>query len=354
MKLDDILAGIQRLDAAWMERAAERTARLAMPPRALGRLHELAERLCGIRQTLDINIDSKAVLVMAGDHGVAGEGTSAFPQEVTGAMVMNFLAGGAGINAISRHVGVRVVVVDAGIIPDIPVPDADGAHRFYVEKVGRGTASFTKGPAMSEKDARKSVMIGFKRASALFEEGAAIVGTGDMGIGNTTPSAAIGALLTGKRIDEMTGPGTGLDDAGLARKKEIIRQGLEINRPNPGDGLDVLSKVGGFEIGAIAGVILAAAHHRRPVMVDGFISTAGALIAQALSPASVDYMFAGHCSQEPGHRHMLSHLGLDPILNLGLRLGEGTGGVLAMDVMEAAVKVFTEVLTFDEAGVPDK
>ena len=354
MKLDDVLAGIKRVETEWVDKAAERTASLAIPPRALGRLHDLAERLCGIRETLDINLDSKAVLVMAGDHGVAGEGTSAFPQEVTGAMVQTFLAGGAGINAISRHVGARVVVVDVGIIPDIPLPDSGSAQNFYVEKVGRGTASFTKGPAMSVEDARKSIMVGFHRASALFQEGVAILGTGDMGIGNTTPSAAIGALLTGKSIDEMTGPGTGLDDAGMVRKKEIIRQGLELNKPNPADGIDVLSKVGGFEIGAIAGIILAAAHHKRPVMVDGFISTAGALIAHALNPAVVDYIFAGHCSEEPGHRHMLSYLGLDPILNLGLRLGEGTGGVLAMDVMDAAVKVFKEVMTFDEAGVPDK
>ncbi|VEN73353.1 Nicotinate-nucleotide--dimethylbenzimidazole phosphoribosyltransferase [Candidatus Desulfarcum epimagneticum] len=353
MTLNDILAGIEPLDDQWSRRAAaERTERLVMPPRALGRLHDIGERLCAISRGLDPRVDEKAVLVMAADHGVAGNGVSAYPQEVTGAMVTTFLAGGAGINAISRHVGARVRVVDVGVIPDIETSGTDPGL-LHVEKVGRGTADFTQGPAMSREDAEKSVMIGFERASALFKEGLDILGTGDMGIGNTSPSAAVGMAITGKGSDEMTGPGTGVDAAGLERKKEAIRRGLELNRPDPKDGLDVLSKVGGFEIGAIAGSILAAAFHKKPVVVDGFISTAGALIAHALSPASVGYMFAGHCSREPGHVHMLGFLGIEPILSLGLRLGEGTGAALAMGVIEAAVKVFKEVMTFEEAGVPD-
>jgi nicotinate-nucleotide--dimethylbenzimidazole phosphoribosyltransferase len=175
-----------------------------------------------------------------------------------------------------------------------------------------------------------------------------------MGIGNTTPSAAIGAVLTGKSIEDMVGRGTGIDDQGLSRKREAIRRGIEANRPARGDGLDVLAKIGGFEIGGIAGIVLAGAHHRKPVVVDGFISTAGALVAHRLCPTVADYVFAGHCSEEPGHRHMLDHLRLAPILNLGLRLGEGTGGALAMGVIEAAVRVMTEVMTFEEAGVPDR
>jgi nicotinate-nucleotide--dimethylbenzimidazole phosphoribosyltransferase len=223
-----------------------------------------------------------------------------------------------------------------------------------VRKIGRGTRNLARGPAMSLEEALKAVLTGFELASSLIKKGVDLLGTGDMGIGNTTPSAAIGAVLTGKSIEEMVGRGTGIDDAGLSRKREAIRRGIDLNRPDARDGLDVLAKVGGFEIGGIAGIVLAGAHHRKPVVVDGFISTAGALIAHSLCPAVADYLFAGHCSEEPGHRHMLEYLKLAPILNLGMRLGEGTGGALAMSVIEAGLKVMTEVLTFAEAGVPEK
>lgn len=354
MTLDNILHRIEPVDPDWIEKARAHTARLVMPPRALGRLHDISERLCGIRRTLTPSLYPKAVLVMAGDHGIAEEGVSAFPQEVTGAMVQTFLAGGAAINAISRHVGAEVRVVDAGIIPDIDLSGIERRDTFLVRKVGRGTANFARGPAMSREDAERSIRVGFETAATLFSNGTELLGTGDMGIGNTTPSAAIGAVITGKGLDEMVGPGTGVDSRGLEVKREAIRRGIHVNRPHPEDGLDVLSKVGGFEIGAIAGAFLAGAFYRRPVVVDGFISTAGALIAQAISPLSVGFMFAGHCSEEPGHRHMLAHLCLEPILNLGMRLGEGTGGAMAMSVMDAAVKMFTEVMTFEEAGVPGK
>jgi nicotinate-nucleotide--dimethylbenzimidazole phosphoribosyltransferase len=291
---------------------------------------------------------------MVGDHGVVEEGVSAYPQEVTPAMVQTFLAGGAGINAISRQVGADVWVVDMGIIPQLDVTGLKGTDRLLVEKVGNGTANFTKGAAMSRQDAEKALLIGFEQASKLMQDGADILGTGDMGIGNTTPSAAIGAVITGATLDEMVGRGTGVDDAGLARKREIVRRGIEVNKPDPENGLDVLAKVGGFEIGGIAGTILAGAFHRRAVVVDGFISTAGALIAHALCPSIKDYLFAGHCSEEAGHRMMLEYLGLEPILDLGMRLGEGTGATLAMGVMEGAVRMFKEVLTFEEAGVANK
>ncbi len=291
---------------------------------------------------------------MAGDHGVVAEGVSAYPQEVTPAMVQTFLAGGAGINAIARQVDADVWVVDMGIIPELDVTALKGAARLRVEKIGSGTANFTKGPAMSRRAAEKSLQVGFEQASRLVENGADILGTGDMGIGNTTPSAAIGAAITGADLDEMVGRGTGVDDAGLARKRDIVRRGLEVNAPQPEDGLDVLAKVGGFEIGGIAGTVLAGAFHRRAVVVDGFISTAGALIARALCPSVKDYLFAGHCSAEAGHRTMLKHLGLEPILDLGMRLGEGTGAALAMGIIEGAVRMFKEVLTFEEAGVANK
>jgi len=354
LSLQQIIDGIHPVKAQALSRARERTARLVMPPRALGRLHEIGERLCGMQGTLKPKIARKAVLVMAGDHGVVAEGLSAFPQAVTGAMIQTFLAGGAGINAIARHVGAEVWVADMGVIPDLDAASLKNGNRLLVRKIGRGTRNLARGPAMAQEEALKAVLTGFELASSLIKKGVDLLGTGDMGIGNTTPSAAIGVVLTEKSIEDMVGRGTGIDDQGLSRKREAIRRGIDVNRPDPRDGLDVLAKVGGFEIGGIAGIVLACAHHRKPVVVDGFISTAGALIAHSLCPAAADYMFAGHCSEEPGHRRMLDHLKLAPILNLGMRLGEGTGGALAMSVIEAAVKVMAEVMTFEEAGVPDK
>jgi nicotinate-nucleotide--dimethylbenzimidazole phosphoribosyltransferase len=354
MKLEEIIEGIKPVDEQWIQKAQQRTAQLVMPTRALGRLHEISERLCAIQQTLEPAMDQKAILVMAADHGVVEAGVSAYPQEVTAAMVKTFLAGGAGINAISRQVGADVWVVDMGIIPELDATGLKGAERLIVEKIGNGTANFTKGPAMSRQAAEKSLQVGFEQAARRIEKGAEILGTGDMGIGNTTPSAAIGAVISGAALDEMVGRGTGVDDAGLARKRDIVRRGIEANKPRSEDGLDVLAKVGGFEIGGIAGAILSGAFHRRAVVLDGFISTAAALIAYALCPIVRDYLFAGHCSKEAGHRIMLKHLGLTPILELGMRLGEGTGAALAMGVMDCAVRMFKEVLTFEEAGIANK
>lgn len=354
VKLIEIIEKIKPVDQQWIQKAQERTAQLLMPTRALGRLHEISERLCGIQEALEPTINKKAILVMAGDHGVVAEGVSAYPQDVTPAMVQTFLAGGAGINAISRQVDADVWVVDMGIIPRLDVSNLKGTDRLIVAKVGNGTANFTRGPAMSRQDAEQALQVGFEQATKLIEDGADLIGTGDMGIGNTTPSAAIGAVLCGASLDEMVGRGTGVDEAGLARKRDKVRQGIEVNTPDPENGLDILAKVGGFEIGGIAGTILAGAYHQRALVVDGFISTAGALIAHALCPTVKDYLFAGHCSAEAGHRIMLKHLGLEPILDLGMRLGEGTGAALSMGVIEGAVRMFKEVLTFQEAGVANK
>lgn len=350
----EIIERIRPLDQAWIDTAKARTAQLVMPPRALGRLHDISEKLCAIYQTLTPSTDKKAVLVMAGDHGVVAEGVSAFPQEVTGAMIGTFLAGGAGISAISRHVGAEVWVVDMGVIPELDPAEIQGGDRLRIRKVAKGTANFAQGSAMSRAQAEASIVSGFQLAGELFADGVKVLGTGDMGIGNTTPSAAIGAVLTGKNLDIMVGRGTGVDDEGLRRKKNAIEKGIDINRPDAQDGIDVLSKVGGFEIGGIAGIALAGAYYRRPVVIDGFISTAGALVAYSLCPTVVEYLFAGHRSEEPGHIAMLEHLGLIPILDLGMRLGEGTGGALAMSILDAAVRIFRDVATFDEAGVPGK
>ena len=229
-----------------------------------------------------------------------------------------------------------------------------GSAHLVTHKIAPGTADFTRGPAMTPEQAEKSIVLGFHEASRLFQDGVDILGTGDMGIGNTTPSAAIGAVLCGTDLDKMVGRGTGVDDEGLERKRNAVSKAIELNEPVVEDGLDVLAKVGGFEIGGIAGCVLAGAFHSRPVVIDGFISTAGALIATALCPDVTDYIFAGHCSEESGHRFMLKHLNLEPLLDLGMRLGEGTGGALSMSIIEGAVSIFKEVLTFEEAGVADK
>lgn len=362
MTLKEIIRSIEPADQGIMEKAREHTSRLVMPPRALGELHAIGERVCGIQRTLEPSVKTKAVLVMAGDHGIAAQSVSAFPQEVTGEMVKTFVRGGAGINVLARQVGARVLVVDMGIIPDLSnlaVAETAtktltaGENPLIVKKVAQGTNDFTVGPAMTREQAEQSIMAGFQVAANLIEQGVELLGTGDMGIGNTSPSSAIGAVITGHPVEQMTGRGTGVDDVGFARKCETIDKGIAVNKPDPKDPLDVLSKVGGFEIGGIAGAVLAAAHFQRPVVVDGLISTAGALLAHAMCPTVRDYMFAGHRSVEQGHRLMLDHMGITPLLDLGMRLGEGTGGALSMHIIDAAVRVFREVLTFEQAGVSE-
>jgi nicotinate-nucleotide--dimethylbenzimidazole phosphoribosyltransferase len=354
MTLKEILEKIKPVEYQWIQKSRERTAQLVMPTRALGRLHEISEQLCGIQKSTKPSVREKAILIMAGDHGVADEGVSAYPQEVTGAMVQTFLRGGAGINAISRHVGAKVRVVDMGIIPDLDPKNIRGGDQLIIRKIAPGTSNLAKGPAMSHGDAEKSILTGFQLAVDLFHEGVELLGTGDMGIANTTPSAAVGCVITGINPEKMVGRGTGVDDSGYSTKMESVKIAIQINQPDAADGLDVLAKVGGFEIGGIAGCVLAAAFYSRPIVIDGFISTAGALIAYSLCPHVKDYIFAGHCSEETGHRKMLKFVGLEPILDLGMRLGEGTGGALAMSIIEGASCVFNEVLTFEEAGVADK
>jgi nicotinate-nucleotide--dimethylbenzimidazole phosphoribosyltransferase len=350
MTIDEIISAIKPASQPWLDRAREHTAKLAIPLRALGRLHDLGEQMCALGRTLKPLVDKKAFLVMAADHGVAAEGVSAFPQEVTGEMVLNFLRGGASINVLAKSSGTEVYVVDMGIIPDL-APSGDGHSRLLLRKVAQGSANLAQGPAMSLQQARQALLTGFELASDLFAQGVDMLGTGDMGIANTTPSTAVAAALTGRDLAELVGPGTGLDESGLSKKAQVIKRALELNRPDARDGLDVLSKVGGFEIGGIAGCALAGAYRHKPVVIDGVISTAGALVAHALCPQVAGYLFAGHCSAEPAHRVMLDHMGLEPILDLGMRLGEGTGAALAMGVLDGAARVIREVLTFEAASV---
>jgi nicotinate-nucleotide--dimethylbenzimidazole phosphoribosyltransferase len=287
---------------------------------------------------------------MAGDHGVALEGVSAFPAEVTPQMVLNFLHGGAAINVLARQAGANVVVVDMGVATEIP----DASGKLIRRKIGPGTANLAKGPAMTREQATAAVLSGIEVVEAEIARGVDILATGDMGIGNTTPSAAIACALMSERPEAIAGRGTGVDDEGLRRKVGVIECALEVNKPDTRDGLDVLAKVGGFEIGGLAGVMLGAAAHRRPVLVDGFISTAAAMIAATIAPGARDYMIAAHASQERGHRLMLEWLGLRPLLDMNLRLGEGTGAALAFHLVEASTRILCEMATFDEAGVSDK
>ncbi len=343
--IDSALAEISPLDKSMMESAQQRLDILTKPKDSLGDLEEFAKRYVGITRDKAPTIDSKTVFVFAGDHGVASEGVSAFPAEVTPQMVLNFLAGGAGINVIARHVGAAVKVVDIGVNTEF-----DSAPGLLKRKVVNGTANIAKGPAMSRGEAIKCVETGIEIAREFAAPGA-IFGTGDMGIANTTPSSALVSVFTGLLPAEVTGRGTGIDDKSYARKVEVIEEAIRVNGPDASDPIGVLAKVGGAEIAGITGLIIGAAAERIPVVVDGFISTAGALVASRLHPEIERYLFASHSSVERGHRAALDAIGIRPFLDLNLRLGEGTGGALAMGAIEAALKLYNEMATFDSAGV---
>lgn len=331
------------------EAARARQAMLTKPAGSLGQLEDLSIRLAAMTGQLRPSLANKAVIVMAGDHGVAAEGISAYPSEVTPQMVLNFVQGGAAINVLARQANARVVVVDIGVARDLaPQPG------LLIRKIARGTHNMAVQLAMTRAQAEDAIAVGIQVLEQEIAQGLDLVATGDMGIGNTTPSSAIVAAMTGRPVAEVTGRGTGVDDAGLARKIKTIERALEFHHPDPTDALDILSKVGGFEIAGLAGVIIGGAAHRIPVVIDGFISGAAALIAAGLVPEVKPYLIAAHQSVEIGHRVMLNQLGLKPLLNLNLRLGEGTGAVLAFHLIEAAVRILNEMATFAEAGVSDK
>jgi nicotinate-nucleotide--dimethylbenzimidazole phosphoribosyltransferase len=339
---------IVKVNGALAEEAQKRLDNLTKPLGSLGRLEEFARRIVAMTGDKMPVLDKKVVFTFAGDHGIADEGVSAYPKEVTPQMVLNFLRGGAGINVLARHAGADVVVIDIGVAYDF-----NGAPGLVSRKVMRGTANMRKGPAMTRAQAEQCLQVGIDLARDYAKKGYRLFGTGDMGIGNTTPSSAIASVLTGTPVADVTGRGTGITDRSLALKIGVIEECIAKNRPDPKDPIDVLAKIGGTEIGGIAGLILGAAAERIPVVVDGFISTAGAMIAYAIEPKTADYMFAGHSSVEKGQKAMLSKMGLLPILDLNLRLGEGTGAALAMLMIEAGTKIYREMATFGEAGVSD-
>lgn len=347
--MKETLKKITPIRSEFAEKAQKRLDNLTKPQGSLGRLEEFARRLAAITENTMPVLDKKVIFTFAGDHGVADEGVSAFPREVTRQMVFNFLSGGAGINVLARHAGAEVVVIDIGVDFDF-----GGVNGLISRKVLRGTRNMRRGPAMTKEEAEGCIQVGIELANEYAKKGYAIFGTGEMGIANTTPSAAIAAVLTEKSVSEVTGKGTGIDDHALKSKIKVVEDSIALNRPDPKDPVDVLSKVGGAEIGGIAGLVIGAAANRVPVVIDGFISTAGALLAYCLEPKTGEYMFAAHNSVEKGHKAMLEKMGLRPVLDLDLRLGEGTGAALAMLMIEAGVKIYREMATFGEAGVSTK
>jgi nicotinate-nucleotide--dimethylbenzimidazole phosphoribosyltransferase len=348
-KLSETIDKIEKIDNALASKAQKRLDNLTKPQGSLGKLEELAKQVVGITSNEDPPIKNKVIFTMAGDHGVTEEGVSAYPKEVTPQMVYNFLRGGAGINILASHVGARVKVVDMGVACDLY------SHpELIIKKINHGTKNMAKGPAMTKQEAIRAIEAGIEVFEDEFKKGVDIVGTGDMGIGNTTASSAIASIFTNKPVEDVTGRGTGIDDAGLKHKVEIIKRAIELNKPDPKDPIDVLSKIGGFEIGGLCGVILAAVSKRIPVVIDGFISGAAALIAYHLEAKVKDYLIAAHCSVEKGHKLVLEHMGLSSLLDLDMRLGEGTGAALGISLVEASIKILTQMATFKSAGVPER
>jgi nicotinate-nucleotide--dimethylbenzimidazole phosphoribosyltransferase len=346
--LDRILNRIKPLDDSSMESARKRQDMLTKPHGSLGRLEALSIQIAGMKAHALPEIEQKAIVTMAADHGVVKEGVTLYPQEVTRQMVMNFLNGGAAINVLAKQIGARVLVVDMGVIGGF-----EPAPGLMCKMIDFGTQDMTKGPAMTRVQAIDSLEAGIDLVESELNKGLDIIGTGDMGIGNTTASSAILAAFSNLKVETVTGRGTGIGDEQLAHKITIIKKALTVNRPDPEDAIDVLAKVGGFEIGGLAGVIIAGAAYRIPVVIDGFISGAAALIATGLSPLVKDYLIASHLSAEGGHRLLLEFLGTKPLLDLGMRLGEGTGAALGISLAEASVKILTGMATFAEAGVSE-
>ncbi|MBN1384249.1 MAG: nicotinate-nucleotide--dimethylbenzimidazole phosphoribosyltransferase [Elusimicrobia bacterium] len=363
--LNEKIKNIQPLDKNIFKQTQNRLDNLTKPQGSLGRLEELAKQITAITEKENPVLEKKTIFTLAGDHGIVDEGVSAYPKEVTLQMVYNFIKGGAGINVLAKHIGAKVVVADLGVASKLQITN-DKSQRFRDKKINYGTKNFAKGPAMSKEEAVKSIETGMELVEEELAGGVDpeesrrdlyridIIGTGDMGIGNTTPSSAITSVICSVPVEEVTGRGTGINDKALKNKISAIKKGIEINKPDAKNGIDVLSKVGGYEIGGLAGIILAGAIHRIPVVIDGFISGAAALLAYTIQPITKDYLIASHCSVEQGHSIILKHLGLKPILDLNLRLGEGTGAALAISIAEASCKILTQMATFQNAGVSTK
>ncbi len=349
MTLNEAIQKIRPVDQVCWQRAQARLDRLTKPVRSLGRLEELAAFYAAITGEVRPKLPRTAIFTFAADHGVTEEGISAYPRAVTAQMVFNFLRGGAGVNVLASHVGAEVRVVDIGVAHEFgPLPG------LISRKVAYGTRNFSREPALTRGEAIQALEVGVTLADEASREGFGLLGTGDMGIGNSTASAAITAAITRQPVAEVTGRGTGIDDTRYARKVTVIEQALERHRPDSRDPLDVLAKIGGLEIAGLAGLILGAAVCRIPVVLDGFIAGAAALIAVGLQPLCREYLIASHLSVECGHQAVVNQLGLKPLLDLDLRLGEGTGACLGIGLVQAGIKILTQMATFDEAGVSEQ
>ena len=348
-QLEHALQSIVPVDQGLRPAIEAHLADLTKPPKSLGRLEELALRYCLATGTAKPSLGRKKIFCFAGDHGVAEEGVSAFPKAVTPQMVRNMLAGGAAVNVLARHAAAELQVVDMGV--DDPLDNAPGLCR---RKIQRGTANIVKGPAMTVDDARRAIEIGIQLAVEAHGQGIRMIGTGDMGIANTTPSTALFASFLKCPVESVTGRGTGIDDRALQNKIAVVRKALDVNKARLTDPLSTLAALGGFEIAGICGLVIGGASRRMPVVVDGFISSAGALAAVHMRAEIKDYLFFSHLSQEKGHRFFVETFGIRPILDLDMRLGEGTGATLAMTIIEAAVKIYNEMATFSSAGVSNR
>ncbi|MBI3801279.1 MAG: nicotinate-nucleotide--dimethylbenzimidazole phosphoribosyltransferase [Deltaproteobacteria bacterium] len=348
--LEQTLSQIQPLDLALATPAQARLDQLTKPRGSLGRLEDLAARYVLITGKARPRVDSKVLFVFCADHGVSAAGVSAYPREVTAQMVLNFLRGGAAITVLARQLDITVKVVDLGVDADFD-PQSPG---LIQSKIARGTANLAEGPAMSRAAALRAVEVGIALAEEVVRHGAQLLGVGEMGIGNSTAAAALLSAFSGIPPEELTGSGTGIDETTRHRKAEIICRALACNHPDPTDPLGVLAQLGGYEIAGIVGVCLAGAARRVPVVIDGFIATAGAWVACALRPEVKDYLIFAHLSAEQGHRRVLAALQVQPLLDLGMRLGEGSGAALGMSLVESAVRLFNEMATFAEAGVTNQ
>lgn len=354
-ELAKITSQISRVQPSWSVKAAERENRLTKPPGSLGKLEEIACRMVAIQETLSPRVDRKCIVVFAADHGVTEEGVSPYPSEVTAQMVANFLRGGAAINAVAASVGADLIVVDAGVAFPIPATDLSSRSIRFVQKpIRKGTRNFAKEPALTVDETVRAIQLGYEIAREAGHSGVKLLGMGEMGIGNTTSASAVTAALTGYPAAAVTGRGTGVNDGALARKRTVIEQALRLHAPRPDDVLHILQSLGGLELAALVGLCLGAAANQIAIVCDGFITSASAAVAVKLCPAVADYLFWGHLSTEPGHAMLLDTLDTKPLLDLGMRLGEGTGAALAMAVIDAAVRTYVDMATFESAGVSDQ
>ena len=347
-RIEETVKGIKDLDSRILRETQGRLDFLTKPQGSLGRLEELAKQIAAISEKPEPQLKNKVIFTLAADHGVTEEKVSAFPKEVTAQMVYNFIRGGAAINVLAKHIGAKVIVVDMGVAEKI---NPSELKNFKDRKINLGTKNFTKGPAMSNDEAIKTIETGIILIEEECLQGCDIVGTGDMGIGNTAASSAIAAAIIVRPVEELTGRGTGINDAELTNKIKVIKRALEVNKPDADDAIDVLTKVGGFEIGGLTGIILGASAKRIPVVIDGFISAAACLLAYKIEPKVIHYCIASHRSQESGHGIILDYLGLKPLLDLRMRLGEGTGACLGIGLAEASIKILTQMATFKSASV---